>query len=154
MATEVKIKIGADASGAHAPIQGVKDDLEGVETASDKVGNALRDVDKELSGLDRQVTASRLELKRLAHEFANIDDEVNKIDISKAMDRVQADIARSVKVQKALKFSDLIPDKPDPPAISKFTTALNGIATKAAASVGPILGSSIGIAAAPMLAST
>lgn len=154
MANEVKIKITADASGTVAPIESVKEGLEDVETAADKAGNGLKEVDHELSMLDRQITASRMELKRLAHEFANVDDEVQKIDISKAMDRISKDIARNTKAQKAMKWSDIIPSEPDPPSISKFSKALGSIASVAGANVGPILGSSIGIAAAPMLATT
>jgi hypothetical protein len=154
VANEVKIKVIADASGTKAPLESVKDGLEDVETASDKAGNGLRDVDTQLANLDRQVLASRMELKRLAHEFGNIDDEVNRIDISSAMDRVRADIARSLKVKDALKWSDIVPDEPDPPAIGKFAAGLAKMSTVAGAQVGPILGSSIGLAAAPMIAST
>lgn len=153
MSNEVKILITA--KDASKPVlAGVADGLEDVETASDKAGNGLKGIDRQLSNLDRQVLASRLELKRLAHEFSNVDDEAQKIDISSAMDRVQKDIARSLKVKDALKFSDLIPSEPDGPAIGKFTAGLGKISSLAAANVGPMLGSSIGIAAAPLLAST
>jgi len=154
VANEVKIKISADATGTKPVISGVADSLDDVETASDKAGNALRDVDRELATMDRRVIASRLELKRLAHEFANVDDEASRIDISKAMKKVSRDISEATKAQKALKFSDLIPSDPDPASTSKFAAGLMKMSTAAGTKVGPILGSSIGIAAAPMLATT
>lgn len=153
MANEVKIKVSAE-NATKAPLAEVEESFEDVETASDKAGNSLRDVDRELGLLDKQVSKSRLELKRLAHEFANVDDEAQKIDISKAMNKLQKEIAQATKAQKALKFSDFVPDEPDPPSITKFASGLAKMSTAAGTKVGPILGSSIGIAAAPMLAST
>lgn len=153
MATEVKIKVTAE-DASQRVLAGVENGLEDVETASDKAGNGLKDIDRQLSKLDAQVMASRLELKRLAYEFSNVDDEASKIDISKTMQRVQREITQSVKAQKALKFSGLLPDEPDPPAIGKFTRLLGMVSSGAAANVGPVLGSSIGLAAAPLLAST
>lgn len=151
MANEVKIRVTAE--NASTPvIKGVQEGLEGVETAADKAGNGLRNVDRELEIMDKRVVSSRMELKRLAHEFANVDDEASRIDISKAMAKVQRDISRATRAQRALKFSDLIPSEPDSDSASRFASSLMKMSTAAGTKVGPILGSSIGIAAAPMLA--
>lgn len=166
MATEVKIKVTADTSSTKAPIEGLKNSFEDVETASDKAGNALKDVDRELGNLDKRVTASRMELKRLAHEFANVDDEAQKIDISKAMAKIQRDITQATRARKALTFeiepkvehplklADLMPQQADTKSTGKLAGMLTDVAVKAGTKVGPILGSSIGLAAAPMAAST
>lgn len=153
MASEVKIKITADGAAAIPVIAGAAGALDDVETAADKAGNELRDVDAELGQLAKSVTASRVELKRLAHEFANVSDEAQKIDIEKAMRKVQKDISQATRAQKALKFSDLLPDTPDAGDVGRFAGSLGKTLAAAGANVGPVLGTSVGVAAAPFVAS-
>jgi hypothetical protein len=157
-------KAGTSLSGAARDSDKLKTAMHDTETASDKAGNALgrtsdrsKRLQQDMASLEGQIKMGKAALGLFASALADTDDAAQRIDIKKAMSRVQSDISASTKAHK-VKLSEFLDLKPDPSAASGFIKSLGGSLTSAASalggSVGPVLGGAIAAAAAPTLAST
>jgi len=142
-----------------------KAELHDVETASDKAGNALTkmgrsssDLKADLAKLDTAIMTSKAALGQLAHALANTDDAAQRIDIRKAMSKIQSDLSASQKAHK-IKLSEMLDLTPDPKVAIGFMaklgdglmTAGKPIAAAAGNQVGLIVGASAGAVAGPVL---
>jgi hypothetical protein len=165
VANEVKIVVTAE-NHAKAGLSAVKSDLAEVEKsalkASDKIttfGDRSKSVNRDLASLDKSIAESKRSLSALASAFASTDDAAQKIDIKKAMDKIQRDITAASKAKK-IRLSDLMDLEPDPAAGKNFVAKLGSsivsqggqLSGALGGSVGPVIGAAIGIAAAPHLA--
>src|SRR6185295_16514833 len=106
MSNEVKIKVTME-NATKPVIAGLKGDLHDVETASDKAGNKLtsfgdrsKTLKSDLAKLDDGIKMSTRTLSELHSALANTDDAAQRIDIKKAISRVQSDLAASMKAKK------------------------------------------------------
>ena len=166
MASEVKIKVTVE-NDTKGGLSGVTAGLHDVETAADKAGNKVSDFGRrsssikgDLAGLDSGIAKSTESLRMLASALANTDDAAQRIDIKKAMSKVQSDLSAASKAKK-IKLTELMDLKPDPAAAQSFMSKLGGqlsslgpqLSSAVANPVGLALGSGIAIAAAPQLAS-
>lgn len=151
--------------------------LHDVETASDKAGNQVgqlarraEDLTSDLGKLDRAALMSKASLAVLASALADTDDAAQRIDIKKAMQKVQADLNATLKAQKILvdiqpvneKIVIDVEPRTDPGDMAKsFIGKFGDAAMSAAAPMSKLLGNHVGItvgvaagvAAAPVLAS-
>jgi hypothetical protein len=134
----------------------------GAESASrgaSGLSRSTRSLHGDLGDLDRTVLTSRSTLRMLARAFDETEDSARRMDIGRAMERVQADI--SAGSRRRFRLSDLLNPDPQPAAgnfIKKLGSALSGAASNLSSSisnpVGLALGVGIGLAAGPPLAST
>lgn len=166
MADEVKIKVTVE-DRSKPGLSSVKDGLGGVETAADKAGSKVSDFDrrskelgKDLASLDRSIATSKASLSMLASALADTDDAAQRLDIKKAMSKVQSDLAATSKAKK-IKLAEMLDLDPGPAAksfMSNLGGKLSGLASSLSSSisnpVGLALGTGIALAAAPGLAST
>lgn len=157
----IKVKAEEDTGG----FTETKERLHDVETASDKAGNAMTrmgrssaDLKSDLARLDTSIATSKAALGQLAHALANTDDAAQRIDIRKAMARIQSDLSASQKAHK-IKLSEMLDLTPDPKIAIGFMSKLGGmlqtagapIATAAGNHVGLIIGGAAGAVAGPVL---
>ena len=157
----IKVKAEEDTGG----FTETKEQLHDVETASDKAGNAMTrmgrssaDLKSDLARLDTSIATSKAALGQLAHALANTDDAAQRIDIRKAMARIQSDLSASQKAHK-IKLSEMLDLTPDPKIAIGFMSKLGGmlqtagapIATAAGNHVGLIIGGAAGAVAGPVL---
>lgn len=166
MASEVKIKVTVD-DDSKAGIASVKSGMHDVETASDKAGNALTAVKNrgnelraDLVKLDDGLKKNKQALSMLTSALANTDDAMQRLDISKAISKIESDMAAATKAKK-FKLSELMDLEPDRESATSFmskfggllSTAGNGAASLAGNHVGMTIGAAAGAAAAPILIS-
>lgn len=111
---EVKIKITADERDANATFHGTASELHDVETAADKAGNKLREsggkaagLKADLARLDDSLLKSKQSLSLLTSALANTDDAAQRIDIKKAISKLQSDMRASASAKK-LKLTELM----------------------------------------------
>lgn len=131
------------------------------DKAEDQVqrfGKSSRTAAEHVERLDREIESVERELKQLAVSFAEADAAAERLDLSKAIRRTQADL-RKLNQSKGL-IKDLLPDEKETDDAGKSFAArlassigegLTGISTKLGSSVGPTIGGAIAIAAAPEL---
>jgi hypothetical protein len=170
VSNEVKIKITAE--NATVPvIAGLKAGIHDVETAADKAGNKLttfgartQSLKGDLTKLDAGIKESTKTLSQLYTALANTDDAARRIDIKKAISKVQSDLSASMKAHK-FKVSELLNLDPDPAQgkswakklmgslASGLSSAGEGVASLAGNHVGLTIGAAAGAAAAPVLVS-
>ncbi|MEV6633874.1 hypothetical protein AB0M54_24295 [Actinoplanes sp. NPDC051470] len=124
---------------------------DGLGKASDKTGSRVKLLDREIGLLEH-------ELRGLHEAFADTSDAAERMDISKVVRKMQADLKRATQSRDALK--GLLPD-PEPEGRSfagklanGITDGISGISGKLGAAVGPTIGASVGAAAAPILLGT
>jgi len=155
MSNDVKIKVTME-NATKPVIAGLKGDLHDVETASDKAGNKLSSIGErsktvkgDLARLDDGIRSSTRALSDLHSALANTDDAAQRLDIRKAISKVQADLASSQKARK-FKLTELFDLEPD----GNFAQRLMGNISSALASAPPlaIAGGVIGAALAPSIA--
>jgi hypothetical protein len=134
MSNDVKIKITAE-NDTNKTVSDVKSGMHDVETASDKAGNKVdefaasvkgvtaiagkagteldkfgvssKSVKEDLAKLDKAALASKEALHQLTSALANTDDAAQRIDIKKAISKVQSDLNSTLKARK-IKISELI----------------------------------------------
>lgn len=171
MANEVKIKITVD-DASKAGVASVKSGMHDVETAADKAGNKLNDLGRhigdvrgDLRRLDESALSSKAALSQLTSALANTDDAAQRLDIRKAISKVQSDLAATNKAHK-IKLAELIDLDEDEANVKKMSQGLissigkalssgaTEISTLASSHVGITIGAAIGAAAAPVLIST
>lgn len=164
MANEVKIQVTstkADTSGlkeSREDVDKLKDSAEKASPEVDKLADSLTESDKAaskqsktLSENKRQIVSlsdsikdSQKGLQELALAFSQTDNAAQKMDLKKAMDRVQQDISSASKAKKIL--LDLEPNV-QPGKLHQLTSSLTSTAVEAAAAWKPILiGAAVGIA--------
>lgn len=167
MGSEVKVKVTVEDDSAPA-LKGVKANIHDVETASDKAGNAVseftrksQDLERQMKLLDKSIAASKESLSGLHTQFAEANTEAEKIDISKAIRKMESDLADAVKSRK-FKLTELLDLEPEPKVAHGFmqkfggllSTAGKGAAELAGNKVGMTIGAAAGVAAAPILIGT
>ncbi len=194
MSNDVKIKITAE-NDTNKTISDVKSGMHDVETASDKAGNKVdefaasvkgvsaiagragADLDKfavssrtvrdDLEKLDKAALLSKEALHQLTSALANTDDAAQRIDIKKAISKIQADLnstlrARKIKISELIDLDSASAEKDGRSWSKKLIGALSeglsaggdAIAGAASNHVGLTVGAAIGAAAAPVLVST
>lgn len=72
------------------------------EKGLDRFGDSLEATERDAEGLDRQITEVEADLKTLAVAFARTGDAADRIDISKAMRKQQAELNKLTKSRKML----------------------------------------------------
>jgi hypothetical protein len=169
MANEIKIKVTSDAdtkgidkakvsleeTAVAAELAGkatdsLGDNMTESDRKADKLGRTISSDKDQLIKLDAAILTSTASLKLLAHALADTDDAAQRIDIKKAMSKVQADLSSSLKAKKLLNVGELIDTKPDASFLSRLTSGLG----ESIASAPPlaIAGGLIGAALAPSIA--
>jgi hypothetical protein len=131
----------------------------------DDLGKAARDNADRVGKLDREIGLVENELGDLARAFADTNVAAERLDISKAVRRMENDLRRLNKNKGVLE--GLLPKESDIDGPAKvvgrslmksigagITSAGESVATKAGASVGPVVGGAIAAAAAPVLVSS
>lgn len=129
----------------------------GASDETEKLGKAATANADRIGKLNREIGLVDAELKTLAKSFVDTDDAAERLDISKAVRRMENDLRRLNKSKGILE--GILPDPA--PAARGFMTKLGagiaeggaGIAAKAGTSVGPVVGGAIAAAAAPVLIS-
>ena len=162
MTNDVHIKITADkadTTGIRQADQDVTKLKRSAKEASPAVDELIRsagnagkgfsDTDKHLTGLNDSIAISKDKLESLAHSFAQTDDAAQKIDIKKAMDRVQRDISSATKAKKLIIEAE---PHAEPSKLRAFGDNIANAARQAASSMPTILGAGIA-AAAPLVGS-
>jgi hypothetical protein len=171
MGNEVKIKISVD-NDTKAAVVDVKAGMHDVETAADKAGNKLSDLGRHINDvrgdlvkLDAAALASKGALSQLTSALANTDDAAQRLDIQKAISKVQRDLSSTAKAQK-IKLGELINLDKDEASVKKMSQGLissigkslssgaEGISSLASSHIGITVGAAAGAAAAPVLIST
>lgn len=150
-----KTKAGTDAAARN--LGDVGDAADDAAKKTDKLGKSATANAARIDKLDREAGLLERELHSLARAFADTDDAAERMDLSKAIRKMEADL-RKVNKQKGV-LEGILPD-PEPAAkgfMSKLGGSLAGQASSLAAtaggSVGPVVGAAIGVAAAPTLVS-
>lgn len=150
-----KTKQGTDSAARN--LDDVGEAAEDAAKSTDKLGKAAKENADRVGKLDREAKLLERELHSLARAFADTDDAAQRMDLSKAIRKMEADLKR-VSKQKGV-LEKLLPD-PGPAAksfIAKLGGSLAGsatrIATSAGGAVGPVVGGAIAAAAAPVLVS-
>lgn len=172
MANEVKIKVtvdnqskpGLSAFGADISKmdKSAKEATRSIDFLSDgmldsavRAHETARSYDKvgdELATLDRHLATSTAEMRMFASALTDTDDAAQRLDIGKAMSRLQSDITKTTKARK-IKMGELIDLTPDPKTIGMFASSIAKMGASAGASVGPVVGSALAAGAAPVVAS-
>lgn len=125
-------------------------------TESDRMAavasRGITNVKDSLLKLDAAAIVSRTEINRLSAALADTDDAAQRLDIRKAISKIQADLNSTLGAQKALLTIDVDIDK------NKFARRLEAVgqdvAGLASNHVGATIGAAIGAAAAPVLLAT
>lgn len=166
MANEIKIKVTSDAdtkgidkakvsleeTAVAAELAGkatdsLGDNMTESDRKADKLGRTISSDKDQLLKLDAAIVTSTASLKLLAHALADTDDAAQRLDIKKAMSKVESDLASS---RKSRKLFDLFDPEPDPSFIKKITSGLGGAISSAPPLA--IAGGLIGAALAPSIA--
>ena len=171
MANEVKIKITSEADtkgfkDADKSLADVKvsayvagqevDDLGKSFTETDRkateAGRGYRSVSDSLKKLDADAEISRTELRRLSAALADTDDAAQRLDIGKAIRKLQADLTATTNASKRLRvLADVDVDKAG--FAKKIEGLAGGVTELAGNHVGLTVGAAAGAAAAPVLIS-
>lgn len=166
MANDVHIKITADkadTSGikdANAEVDKLKDSatkatpaIDGMTKAVGNSGKSLSETDKRLAKLNDSIAISKDKLASLAKQFVDTNDSAQKIDISKAMQKVQSDLNLATKAKKLLIEAEphVSPGKLKQ-VTSSITSELQMAARTASQSFPQIIGAGI-LATAPLVGS-
>lgn len=170
MANEIKIRITSDAD-----VKGFKDvnkELKDTTTVAqvaergvDKLDATLGDVGKtaartktDIDKLDRSIAVSTASLRQMASALADADNAADRVDIKKAMNKIQADINTSLKAKKILNVGDMIDTNPGPVFKKNLDTNLGNSfmssAKNVASSVGPKVGMAIAGSIGTVIVST
>ncbi|MEU7904106.1 hypothetical protein [Actinoplanes sp. NPDC049118] len=130
----------------------------------DKYGKAADESAKRVEKLNRESDLLEREMESLARAFADTEDAAERADLSKGIRALEADL-RKISKSKGI-LEGIIPEEPDEDTSKGFgrklisnigagiTDAGMSVATKAGASVGPVVGGAIAAAAAPLIASS
>lgn len=139
-------------------MEGVADAADDAAKSTDKLSKSAKVNADRIGKLDREIGLAENELRSLARAFADTDDAAERLDLSKAVRRLENDLRRLGKNKGIL--AGILPD-PEPDGrgfgrklVGAIAEGGASIATKAGASVGPVVGGAIGAAAAPVLVST
>lgn len=170
MANEVKIKVTSEAD-----IKGLKDantELDKTKISAyvagesiDELGDNFTESDhkateakrsftslnESLAKLDAAAEMSRAELKRLSAALADTDDAAQRIDLGKAIRKLQADLNSTTRAKKTL-IVDV--DFDEKKTASRFEKLGEDVAGLASNHVGATIGAAVGIAAAPVIIGT
>lgn len=166
MGSDVKVTVTVD-DDTKAGASSVKASLTGIETAAKNSGDSITsfrtrsiELNNDLKKLDAGIKQSKDSLSLLTSALANTDDAAQRLDITKAISKIESDLSASMKAKK-FKLSELMDLEPDPKSattfMSKFgnllSTAGSGAASLAGNHVGMTIGAAAGAAAAPVLVS-
>jgi hypothetical protein len=136
----------------------------GAGDSTEKLGKKADENAVRIGKLNREADLLERELHSLARAFTDTDDAAERMDLSRGVRRLENDLRR-VNKSKGL-LEGIIPDEPDQERSKSWgrkliagigagiTDAGAGVATKAGASVGPVVGGAIAAAAAPVLISS
>ena len=125
-----------------------------------RFGKSNRTAAEHVELLDHEIKNVERELRQLAVSFAEADAAAEKMDLSKAIRRTQADL-RKLNQSKGL-VSELLPDEKETDDAGRtfaqrLTKSIGGGLTELSStlggSVGPTIGAAIGAVAAPVLIS-
>lgn len=166
MANEVKIQVTAtksDTSGlkeSREDVDKLKDSADKASPAVDKLTDSMTEADKaashnsksvsenkrQIDSLSSSIKDSQKGLQELALAFSQTDNAAQKMDLKKAMDRVQSDINAASKAKKIL--LDLEPHiEPNSSGWQRLRSSITNTAMEAATAWKPILvGAAVGIA--------
>lgn len=117
---------------------------------AERLGRTVASDRDQLIKLDAAIVTSTASLKLMAHALADTDDAAQRLDIKRAMGKVQSDLSSSLKAKKLLNIGELIDTEPDPSFISKLGSRLGS--SLAGAPPLAIAGGVIGAALAPSIA--
>jgi hypothetical protein len=162
MSNDVHIKITADKPDGTG-IKDVNDDLDdlkkkskdtipvidGLTKSIGSTGKEMTATDRQLASLNDSIAISKDKLEGLARSFADTNDSAQKIDISKAMTKVQSDISAATKAKKII--VDAEPKIP-PGALRGLTSDLTSTVKQAVAMWKPLVATGVA-AIAPLLGS-
>lgn len=109
----------------------------------DRFGDSLEATEKDAKGLDRQIEEVEDSLRALAVAYARTQDAADRLDLTKAMRKQEAELRRLTKARK------LVPDvEPDPEGfVAKFAARVGPLLAKVPLPGGP-MGAALGAAAA------
>lgn len=146
------------AEAAEAAAKSTDDLGDKADKAEDKVerlGKSSRTAAEHLEKLDHEIHTVEKELHQLAVAFAEAETAADRLDLSRAMRRTQADLKKLTNSKNLIK--DLLPD-PDPQSFMKklaegIASAPASLSALAANHVGITIGAAAGAAAAPVLVS-
>lgn len=159
MANDVHIQITADKPNTtgikdtNRELGGLKDKakettpvIDGLTKSIGNSGKEFTATQRQLKSLDDSIAISKDKLESLARSFADTNDSAQKIDISKAMAKVQKDINDATKSKKLIIETEPKIDK------NKFIGSLSSLGDVAGSHLGITLGGAAAVALLPVLA--
>jgi predicted nucleic acid-binding Zn-ribbon protein len=152
-------KTGPATKGAADNLNNVGDAADAAARNTEKLGKSSRTAAEHVENLDREIDGAERELRQLAVAFAEAESAADRLDLSKAIRRTEADL-RKLNKSKGL-LSALIPDPADVVgAAGKLGTSIGttaaesaGTALKSSQFLGPAL-AGVAVAAAPLIGAT
>lgn len=143
-----KTKVAAYVAGE--AVDGFTENLAESDRKATEAKRSVTDLNDVLRRLDAAAEVSREELKRLSRALAETDDAAQRIDIRKAISRLQSDLSSTTKARSRL-IVDVDVDKS---GFAKKLEGLSGGITELAGNhVGLAIGAAIGAAVGPTLLS-
>lgn len=137
------------ADGLGRAVDHLGDNMTEADRAAGRLDKNVSQTAHDMVRLDAAIAASTAELKLLARALIDTDDAAQRLDIKKAMSRVQSDLNASTKAKKIL--VDVEPQV-ERSKLKGLTDDLVYTAKTAAAQWKPILGAGI-VAASPLIGS-
>lgn len=142
-------KVSADLAGKS--VDSLSENFTESDRKATEAKRSVSNLNDQLRRLDASAEISRAELKRLASALADTDNAAQRIDIRKAISKLQADLNSTTKAKKTL-IVDIDVDKKG--FLAKFETLGQDAAGLASNHVGATIGAAVGIAAAPVIVGT
>lgn len=138
-----KDKTAAATRSAADNLDDVADAAKDADKATEKLGKTGRTAAQHVEHLDREIEACERELKQLAVAFTEAETAADRVDLSKAIRRTEADLKRLGKAKGEIK--DLVPEV-EPSKLAALGSKLGG-------SLGGSMGTTAGVVAAPLILS-